>query len=344
MHFGLGVLVLLGVAAPWFIAVSLANPEFPRFFFIHEHFERFLTTAHGRAEPVWYFVPVLAVGPLPWTTVAVHGAIAAWRTTAGDDFDARRFLLLWAAVVFLFFSASGSKLPSYVLPLFPALALLAGDWLATASPRALRWHIAVAGLAALVAVVLVLHRTGVDIAGDTPEAMLARYGRWLAVAWGVFAAGALLALWQNGSGRRLAALATIGAAATFTAATTLQGHEALGRSNSADYIAQRIRPELPPGVPFYSVGMYEQTLPFYIERTVTLVEYLDEFSFGLQQEPHLSIATVEEFTRRWKGEPQAFAIFTRDGWKLIQNWHLPMEIVAQDARRVIVKKPRISPP
>ena len=60
-----GLALFLTIAVPWFAAVSLANPEFPHFFFVHEHVERFLTTAHRRDEPSWYFVAVYALGALP---------------------------------------------------------------------------------------------------------------------------------------------------------------------------------------------------------------------------------------------------------------------------------------
>ena len=54
-------------------------------------------------------------------------------------------------------------------------------------------------------------------------------------------------------------------------------------------MAQQVLPYLKPGVPFYSVGTYDQTLDFYLGRTVTLVQFRDELDFGLQQEPQLAI-------------------------------------------------------
>src|SRR6185312_3853064 len=60
---------LVVLAAPWFVLVSLRNPEFARFFFIHEHFERFLTTEHRRVGAWWYFVPMFVAGFLPWTGI-----------------------------------------------------------------------------------------------------------------------------------------------------------------------------------------------------------------------------------------------------------------------------------
>lgn len=128
-----GMPLFLIVGAPWFILVSLRNPEFARFFFIHEHFERFLTKVHGRYEPFWFFVPVLAGTMLPWSffiPAAFKGVWRERRTTAGES---RLYLALWAVLIFLFFSDSDSKLVPYILPVFPALALLMGEAFARAS-------------------------------------------------------------------------------------------------------------------------------------------------------------------------------------------------------------------
>ena len=66
LHLVSGALIALVLAAPWFVLVSLRNPEFAHFFFIHEHFQRYLTTVHHRDAPWWYFLPQLLVGFLPW--------------------------------------------------------------------------------------------------------------------------------------------------------------------------------------------------------------------------------------------------------------------------------------
>src|SRR6266571_6770019 len=115
MRLATGILLFLLIAAPWFVLVSMRNPEFAHFFFIHEHFERFLTKVHGRYQPGWYFFPILAAGLLPWTLLALHAAARAWSADRAQAFAPRRFLLLWVLVVFGFFSASNSKLASYIL-------------------------------------------------------------------------------------------------------------------------------------------------------------------------------------------------------------------------------------
>lgn len=124
MRLATGLLLFLAVTIPWFVAVSLRNPEFARFFFIHEHFERFTSTVHGRYQPVWFFLPVLLGTMLPWSFFIPGALVRTWRNRHHEEFQAGLYLLIWIAVIFLFFSKSGSKLVPYILPIFPPLAIL----------------------------------------------------------------------------------------------------------------------------------------------------------------------------------------------------------------------------
>jgi 4-amino-4-deoxy-L-arabinose transferase-like glycosyltransferase len=338
LHIVKGFAVFLAIVAPWFIAVQLANPEFARFFFIHEHFERFLTDTHSRTQPAWYFVPILIAALLPWTGIAVHAAIKAWNEPAGREFNARRFLILWVALIFLFFSASGSKLPSYILPVLPALALLAGDWLTRATrPTLLRHGVAITA-AVLIAIVLI-PVLGSRTVSESSGEFHAQYANWLMIAVSLLLLGTIAALWLMRRERLPASLIGLALAALVAWEIALQGHETLGRSNSAYYIAEQVKPMLRPGVPFYSMGTYEQTLPFYLKRTLTLVDYRDEFSFGLGQEPALAVDSIEAFKARWLAEPEAFAMMSPDGFRLLTLHALPMREVARDPNRIIVTKP-----
>lgn len=121
-----GIALFLALASPWFVLVSLANPAFARFFFIHEHFERYLSPVHGHYQPFWYFIPILLLTMLPWSIYvvrAVRQAIAERHRTQGACL---LYLVLWAAIIFSFFSLSNSKLIPYILPVFPPLAILLG--------------------------------------------------------------------------------------------------------------------------------------------------------------------------------------------------------------------------
>ena len=124
MRLGTGLLLFLAVTVPWFVAVSLRNPEFVNFFFIHEHFERFTSTVHGRYQPVWFFLPVLLGTMLPWSFFIPGSLSRAWRERRHESGSPGLYLLIWIIVIFLFFSKSGSKLVPYILPIFPPLAIL----------------------------------------------------------------------------------------------------------------------------------------------------------------------------------------------------------------------------
>jgi 4-amino-4-deoxy-L-arabinose transferase-like glycosyltransferase len=335
-----GLPLFLAIAAPWFIAASIVNPEFARFFFIHEHFERFLTKVHGRYQPAWYFIPILAMGLLPWTGLALHSVGTAWRRYADAVFQPRRFLTLWCLVVFAFFSVSSSKLPSYILPLFPAAALLLGDALPRLKRNVLLAHLGAVAAVALVALALSTRVT--ELASEAmPAAMMADYGRWLTAAATLWLAGTVAAMvlaWRN----RTVAAALIMSVTGFVAGMgTLLGIETLSPANSAYHIAGQVKPLLSPGVPFYSVRMYEQTLPFYLDRTVTLVDYRDELDFGLTQQPEKWVPSLDEFKIRWKATGDAFAIMPPDLFDSLAQEGLPMTLIARDTRRVIVCK---SPP
>jgi len=126
MRLGWGMAIFLAVSAPWFILVSIKNPTFFDFFFIREHFQRYLTNIAGREEPVYYFLIVGAVFFLPWTffiPAAVRQAFTRKDTPLKKTLI---FLNVWWMIIIVFFSLSRSKLPPYILPMTPPLALLVG--------------------------------------------------------------------------------------------------------------------------------------------------------------------------------------------------------------------------
>lgn len=340
MQWGQGLLLFFLICAPWFIAVSLANPEFPRFFFWHEHFERFLTKAHGRYQPGWYFVPILAIGALPWTFMALQSWLSAWRGSGRSDghgrFRPKMLLAVWVVLVFAFFSVSHSKLASYILPILPALAILTGLWLTNVSRKTLMAHLTLVALLAAATLPLTLKVDGLAD-NEAPLEMIQAYSQWLSISTGIWLAGTLAALYAAYHNRVRSAVILLSIAAFLAGTGALQGHENLGRSNSSYHLAGEILPMLPAEAPFYSVQMYEQTLPYYLKRPVTLVGYRDEMDFGLDQQPELWVPTLAEFEQRWRAHDDAFAVMTPDTFKQLSEHRLPMREVGRDTRRVIVR-------
>ncbi|MDR1361614.1 MAG: glycosyltransferase family 39 protein [Holosporaceae bacterium] len=123
-----GILAFLLIFLPWHLMVMLKNPDFFHFYFIVEHFLRYTTKIHHRYQPVWFFLPVLLVGLLPWTGFALMAIKDAWTNirTKGERHLENTFLFCWIFGVLGFFSFSGSKLIPYILPVMQPLALMTG--------------------------------------------------------------------------------------------------------------------------------------------------------------------------------------------------------------------------
>lgn len=120
-----GALLFLAVVLPWYLLAESRNPGYLYYYLWQEHFERFATNEFDRGEPWYYFIGIGIVGFLPWTLLLPSAAKVAWQTTWKKQFDDKTlYLTLWVVLPFLFFSLSKSKLPHYILPIFPALAML----------------------------------------------------------------------------------------------------------------------------------------------------------------------------------------------------------------------------
>ncbi|MCH2136095.1 MAG: phospholipid carrier-dependent glycosyltransferase [Phycisphaerales bacterium] len=113
----------LVVAGPWSLAVHSANGDYWHYFFWVEHINRFLGGAKAQhPEPWWYFLAILPVGMIPWIFAAPLAAAGAARRGFGSPWS--KLLLCWIALPLAFFSVSSGKLPTYILPLFPPLAIV----------------------------------------------------------------------------------------------------------------------------------------------------------------------------------------------------------------------------
>ena len=129
LRWGWGLLVFLAVALPWFIAVSMRNPDFPRYAFWNESLKRFSTGAAHRGGGIFYYIPVFLGGFFPWSLfllLAGWNRLRRWRELKQEAGRPILFLLCWAAWVFVFFTLSHSKLPTYFLPAIVPLSILMG--------------------------------------------------------------------------------------------------------------------------------------------------------------------------------------------------------------------------
>ena len=105
---------------------------------------------------------------------------------------------------------------------------------------------------------------------------------------------------------------------------------------SAKDIATTLRRFAPAGGAIFSVQTYEQSLPFYLEREVTLVDYRDEFALGLRQDPGRGIANIEDFARAWTALPAGFAVMPPATRERLAAQGLPMRELARFADRIVL--------
>ncbi len=148
-------------ALPWYILCARRNPDFFRVFIIEHNFKRYLTPEFQHIQPFWFYVPIVLVAFVPWTllllwSVAYGFRNSFWKTRASS---LAFFFLTYAVFCLVFFSASQSKLPGYILPAIPPIGLLlsrAYVVLSNRQERSLRWFLTAFAILALpTAIVLI---------------------------------------------------------------------------------------------------------------------------------------------------------------------------------------------
>ena len=154
-----GIALYIAATLPWYVAVQLRNPDFFRIFILEHNLARFSQDVYHHRQPFWFYIPVFMLAMMPWTLAlilaVVEPARAIWsegkkavvrekvngehggkdrREDSREDSPENSwqlFLLIWMFVPVVFFSASQSKLPGYILPAVPAGALLIAEYLAS---------------------------------------------------------------------------------------------------------------------------------------------------------------------------------------------------------------------
>jgi 4-amino-4-deoxy-L-arabinose transferase-like glycosyltransferase len=336
LHAKWGLPLFLAITVPWHWLAARRLDDFLEFFFVHEHVARYLTPVADRQEPWWFFGGVFLAGSMPWTLSAMRVLGGGWRRRASPAaFDPALFLWIWVVFIGVFFSLSDSKLIPYILPLMPALALLIAALPAPALERdflftAILTLIAGVGLGSAslswASVIASSDRSAYFLPLAKPlgqvALLLSVSGAFVLVqrARGATRAGVFL-----GVGWCLAWLLLIRAAALVS---PLYSGVALAAALTGQ----------DRGAPIYSVGTYDQSLTFYSRRTVTLVGYRGELDYGLRKAPGAEIADAAEFLRRWSSPTQAFAVMERTMFNDLKGRGVPMRLVAENAKRVLVAR------
>ena len=338
-----GIALFLLIAVPWHVFAALRNHDFLWFYFVHEHLMRFTTDVHRRTGPLYYFVPIVLIGFLPWTGYiwhAIRDALPKWE--ARKTRPVEMFLLLWVAVIFVFFSISDSKLPPYILPIFPPLAVLVGR---VVGPRldALdelplgRWFFAAvfAGLALVVPVVYLTPslRAHGDIAPYL--AQVAPYVFSLAI---IFVLGSLAAIiapryW----GEKATLIAILLTAMLGWSGISLVA--SVADPNSVKTVAEAINKYRQDHEIVASYGTFFYDLPVYINDKIVVVNNIGEFEFGMTQEDVSQyVMRADTFSQIWNGPDRVFMVVRTRLFSVWENQGLPkrMCVIARTDRAIAI--------
>jgi 4-amino-4-deoxy-L-arabinose transferase-like glycosyltransferase len=329
LHLMLALPLFLLVAVPWFIAVNARNPSFAEFFFVHEHFARFLTTVHKRVEPWWYFLGMLVIGALPWLWVLPAACRRAWLEPPRDNrFKPLKFLLIFCGVTLVFFSVSESKLAPYILPMIPPLAAIIGAHLAESPTFVRRMARFSGGLLLFLAVgfsVFAIRRYGFLPPTAIPWLIAAS----IAAAYGVFAT------WKRD--------ATRAAVVWATAASAILGWQCLLSAytelpeRSSYKLVMTVKPLIGPQTELFTIGQYRETLSPYLHRTLTPVDFDGELAFGISEEPARAL-NAAAFLARWNASTNAVAFISPE---IIDTWRakgLQGRVIGGDNRTLVVSR------
>jgi 4-amino-4-deoxy-L-arabinose transferase-like glycosyltransferase len=335
LHVAWGLPLFLGISVPWHWLASRRLDDFLQFFFVHEHFARYLSPIADRQEPWWFYGVVFLAGTVPWTLPALRAVAFGWRSRGSNDkFSPAFFLWIWVVFICVFFSLSDSKLMPYILPAMPALAVLIGTLPAPRLKQDFYYTaIATAGIGVVLACATFYGPALIpDSAGRPYFLLLTKPLREIALL--LIVSGAFVWVQRERSATRAGVI--LGAGWCLAVLLLVRTASLIAPIYSGVDLAAAF-PAEDRDAPLYSVRTYDQSLTFYLQRTVTLVGYRGELDYGLQKAPEREM-TEDQFLNLWAEQPRAFAVMDKRTFNNFKERGVPMRTVGENARQVLVSR------
>jgi len=333
-----GMCLFAAVVLPWFVVVSLRNPEFVHFFVVDQHFDRYLQPEEHR-EPLWYYVPILVGGMLPWSAFVLlaprHAVRFVRQLVARHVAPGTLFLAVWSVVIFAFFTASGSKVGTYVLPMCSPLAILAARFfeqvLSRREDAVMRRGYVFTLVLATVTLIWGLVTPWVV---DDPRLTLVASRTW--ICGGVLMLAATLSMIFAGRGARLAAASTLWIGVLLMQLVAVSGRAV---ASSYEILGEAIRVQSAPADLIVGYRRYTQGTTFYGRRRTVQVLGHGELEFGrkLGDQRAFFWSNDEELLRVWASPQRVFLIIDRRELEPLRpQLQPPPRVIAAEGRKVIV--------
>lgn len=326
-----GLCLFLAVALPWHLLMQARVSDFFDFYIIGQHFMRYATMASQRYQPWWFFIPLLLLGLFPWVVFYITAVVRIVKTAIRErKLDSTTlYLLIWPTLIFLFFSASHSKLVPYILPVMPPLALLLGKDMVAHERSTLEWWITLA--------ILAVFAGGVILVPAYAKQVLPSMNHYFWII-SVFITTVILAicvlLRQQ---RKQIALYVLGVSSVimFTGMIYLWSSIA---DRSIKPLALIIKAEYKPGDEVVAYGKYIQDLPLYTEQLVTLVDKRGELEYGIVHEDHSDrFIDTAVFLKRWQdNDKRLWVVMSERKFQQIASELKPVPIIVGRTSRYVL--------
>jgi 4-amino-4-deoxy-L-arabinose transferase-like glycosyltransferase len=339
-----GLALIFAIAAPWFVYVTLKVPGYFDFYFVGEHLRRIFQPSYSHGEPIWFYVPVLIVGLLPWSLMV---PLFTWRAAAPNP--ARRYCVVAAAVIIGAFSLASAKLIPYILPAAAPLAVLIADGVVTCAwpPRentgALRRPdtriLAEAGP------LLGLLGAGTIAAGLLAAKFRSPYP--MEVRPALFAIGAILVAGGAGTafsvGPRRAGAAVAAIVLTMALALTAGTWARIEAEPLRSYaVLARTIAARAPDATIICYHRYVQSLPFYTRKRVILVGDRTELAFGAKRaadEHEYFFRTDADLMRLWNAPGEKVLVLDAPDLARLRGRLGDFTLIASEYHKRAILKP-----
>lgn len=330
VHLIKGIVLFTLIVTPWYYLVQKANPEFLHYFFVTQQVSRFLSThTFNNPTPFWFYLPIVLIGFFPWSNFVLPALRSAFQK-AKQAHPIELYLLLWTGIVFIFFSIPHSKVITYILPIFPPLALLVGNYLSTLLEKQHppRIFFFIANL--LFAAVLLASTYLIEI----PTAFLF----YLKAMTLIFIATTVLILFvKTYKSLFITLLSTnILFLLCFTAGATYLNNE------SAKPLITYLKPMIQPEDEVIHYHKFFQDVPLYLQRRVSIAEDWDspriahndnwarEFWYGMPfQDTSQWLISEETFWKRWNEKKRVFVFLQKKYFDQFKAHHSVYYVLAQ---------------